>query len=92
MFFGGSKKTKMIEWAIETLGKEGSLIGTAYKEISYADAKSYALNGKCVVLPVPADFKKDYMEFTTSINNVKYEVRLQRTFEGNGSVLSARRA
>lgn len=47
LFSAASKKHQMIEWAIETLGREGSIVGTAYKEISYNDVQSYMQKSTC---------------------------------------------
>lgn len=82
-------KNKMIEWAIETLGQQGSVIGTAYKEISYDDVILYIKNNKCVMLNSIKNANNGWMDFEAKVNGNKYIVTLSRTQQGDGSVLTS---
>ncbi len=87
---GGKKKN--IEWAISNLAREGSIMGTAYNGISYNDVVSYIKENGCKVLKVTKKPRGDWIEFETTFDGKKHIVALDKTFEGNGSVLSARYA
>ncbi len=82
----------MIEWAIETLGREGSPIGTAYKEISYGDVVSYMRGPNCTLLNSIKDAQNGWVDFEANVKGQKYVVTLSRTFEGHGSVLTSEKA
>lgn len=82
----------MIDWAIETLGREGSVIGTAYKEISYGDVVSYIRSENCTLLNSIEDAQNGWLDFKVSIREQRYVVTLSRTFDGCGSVLTSEKA
>lgn len=89
LFGGSSRKNQMIDFAIKTLGEEGSIVGTAYKEISYDDVAAYIKTKNCEVLNT---IKKDWgnwIEFSAEVDGKKYTVWLDKTFEGRGSVLTS---
>lgn len=82
----------MINWALQKLGEEGSIVGTAFREISYDDVISYIKANNCKVLNVTKKPRGDWIEFLADVDGVTYTVWLDKTFEGNGSVLTSRRA
>lgn len=82
----------MINWALQKLGEEGSIVGTAFREISYDDVISYIKANNCKVLNVTKKPRGDWIEFLAYVDGVTYTVWLDKTFEGNGSVLTSRRA
>ena len=87
LFSTQKKKDQMIEWAIETLGREGSPVGTAYKEISYNDVTSYMRGANCTLLNSIKDAQNGWVDFEATVKGQKYVVTLSRTFDGYGSVL-----
>lgn len=90
LFGGSSRKNQMIDFAIKALGEEGSIIGTAYKEISYDDVASYIKAKDCKILNV---IKKDWgnwIEFSADVDGNRYTVWLDKKPEGNGSILTSR--
>lgn len=91
LFGGVSRKTQMIDWAIKKLGEESSIVGTAFKEISYDDVISYIKAKNCKVLNVTKKDRGDWIEFLADVDGETYTVWLDKTFEGNGSVLTSRR-
>jgi hypothetical protein len=82
----------MIEWAIETLGREGSALGTAFQEISYNDVASYMRGSNCTLIGSIKDPQNGWVDFEATISGQKYVVTLSRTFEGRGSVLTSEKA
>jgi len=82
----------MIEWALEELGREGSVIGTAFTEISYADVSSYLRRPSCKLLNSIKDARNGWVDFEATVKGQKYLVTLSRTFEGHGSVLTCEKA
>lgn len=92
LFGGSGRKNKMINWALQKLGEEGSIVGTAFREISYDDVISYIKANNCKVLNVTKKPRGDWIEFLADVDGVTYTVWLDKTFEGNGSVLTSRRA
>lgn len=82
----------MIEWAIETLGREGSIVGTAYKEISYDDVVSYMQNPNCRPINSIKDARNGWVDFEATVKGQRYVVTLSRTFDGHGSVLTSKKA
>lgn len=92
LFGGSGRKNKMINWALQKLGEEGSIVGTAFREISYDDVISYIKANNCKVLNVTKKPRGDWIEFLAYVDGVTYTVWLDKTFEGNGSVLTSRRA
>jgi hypothetical protein len=84
-----ARATQMIEWAIETLGKEPSVIGTAYDEISYSAVVSYVHERKCTIITRVAKPYGDWLEFQTNVRGRSYQVTLGMTHEGHGSVLTS---
>lgn len=92
LFSSRKRRDQMIEWAIETLGREGSAIGTAYEEISYNDVASYMRGSNCTLLNSIKDAQNSWVDFKASINGQKYVVTLSRTFDGRGSVLTSEMA
>lgn len=81
----------MIDWAIKTLGEDSSIVGTAYKELSYDDVAAYVKAKDCEILNV---IKKDWgnwIEFSADVEGKNYIVWLDKTFEGRGAVLTSRR-
>ena len=92
-FFPSQKrKDQMIEWSIEELGREGSVFGTAFKEISYADVSSYMRRPNCKILNTIEDAQNGWVDFEATVRGRKYLVTLSRTFEGHGSVLTSQKA
>ncbi len=91
LFGGASRKTQMIDWAIKKLGKESSIIGTAFKEISYDDVISYIKAKNCKVLNITKKDRGDWVEFLAVVDDETFTVWLDKTFEGDGSVLTSRR-
>lgn len=81
----------MIEWVIETLGGEGSDIGTAYKEISYDDLSLYMRNPNCRIINSIKDGHNGWVDFEATVKGHKYIVTLCRTFDGHGSVLTSKK-
>ncbi|WP_296125485.1 hypothetical protein [Pseudomonas sp. Ga0074129] len=92
LFSAASKKHQMIEWAIETLGREGSIVGTAYKEISYNDVQSYMQKSTCRPINSIKDAQNGWIDFEAAVKGQKYVVTLSRTFDGHGSVLTSKKA
>lgn len=92
LFSSASKKHKMIEWAIETLGREGSIVGTAYKEISYDDVQSYMQKPTCRPIKSIKDAQNGWIDFEAAVKGQKYVVTLSRAFDGHGSVLTSKKA
>jgi hypothetical protein len=90
--FGFSKETRMMMWAIQELGKQESIIGTAYKEITYNAAKTYAERKSNKIIVNGTDYKGDYIEFLTNISHVDYIVSLTESPDGRGSILTVRKA
>jgi len=82
----------MIDWALHKLGEEGSIVGTAFKEIFYDDVISYIKANNCKVLNVTRKPRGDWIEFLADVDGVSYTVWLDKTFEGNGSVLTSRKS
>lgn len=92
-FFPSQKrKDQMIEGSIEKLGREGSVVGTAFKEISYADVSSYMRRTNCKILNSIEDAQNGWVDFEATVRGRKYLVTLSRTFEGHGSVLTSQKA
>lgn len=91
LFGSAGRKTQIIGWAFRKLGEESSIIGTAFKEISYNDVISYIRAKKCMILNVAKKDRGDWIEFLADVDGETYTVWLDKTFEGNGSVLTARR-
>lgn len=91
-FSTSNKKNQMIELAIETLGGEGSVLGTAYKEISYADVLSYMQNSNCRPINSIKDAHNGWVDFEATVKGNKYVVTLSRTHDGYGSVLTSNKA
>lgn len=92
LFSSSSRKTQMIDWAIETLGREGSIMGTAYDEISYNDVISYIKTRNCQILKETVKPRGNWIEFTAAVKGRAYIVTLDKTFEGQGSVLASQPA
>lgn len=92
LFPDQKRKGQMIEWAIEELGREGSIVGTAFTEISYADVTSYMQGPNCKVLHSIKDAGNGWVDFAAVVGGQKYLVTLSRTFEGRGSVLTSEKA
>lgn len=86
------RRGEMIEWAIEELGREGSVVGTAFKRISYADVSSYMRRPNCKLLNSIKDARNGWVDFEATLRGRKYLVTLSRTFEGHGSVLTSEKA
>lgn len=84
-----AKVTQMIEWAIETLAKEPSVIGTAYKEISYDAVVAYIHERKCMIVKTIERPDADWIEFMTSVRAKTYRVSLGIAQDGTGSVLTS---
>jgi hypothetical protein len=89
LFGGASRKASMIDWAIKKLGEDSSYIGTAFKEISYDDVISYIKAKNCKVLNITKKDRGDWIEFLANVEGETYTVWLDKTFEGNGSVLTS---
>ena len=90
LFTSKNKKNQMIDCVIETLGKAGSIMGTAYDEISYDDVISYIKENNCQILNVIDKPRGKWIEFRAIVKGSTYTVTLNKTFEGSGSVLSSR--
>ncbi|TPM33545.1 hypothetical protein FJ955_02005 [Mesorhizobium sp. B2-2-2] len=89
---GGTKqKNRIISAAIQHLGTEGSVIGTAYKEISYNDVVGYIKANGCDILSVTKKPRGPWVEFLAEVEGVSYTVWLDCAFDGQGSVLTSRR-
>lgn len=84
-----AKVTQMIEWAIETLAKEPSVLGTAYKEISYDAVVAYIHERKCMIVKTIERPDADWIEFMTSVRAKTYRVSLGIAQDGTGSVLTS---
>lgn len=91
LFGGASRKNRIIDAAIKKLAENGSLIGTAFKEIDYDDVIFYIENKRCSILNIIKKDRGDWIEFVADVQGEKYTVCLNKTFEGNGAVLTARR-
>ena len=91
LFTARKRKNQMIEWAIETLGREGSAMGTAYEEISYADVVKYMRGRNCNPLNSIKNPANGWIDFEAVVKGKKYVVTLRRTFDGGGSVLTSAR-
>ncbi len=87
-----ARTTQMIEWAIETLGREPSAMGTAYDEISYSAVVSYVHERKCPIITRVAKPYGDWLEFHANVRGRSYRVTLGMTHEGQGSVLTSQPA
>lgn len=92
LFSSKSKMDRMIEMAIEHLGREGGQIGTAFKEISYDDVASYMRGPNCTPINSIKDAHNGWIDFEATVNGRKYIVTLSRTFDGFGSVLKSKKA
>jgi hypothetical protein len=90
--FGSGRKTELVERAIEHLAREGSIVGTAFKEISYRDVVDYIKLNNCRVISVRPKPRGDWIEFAANFRGTEYIVWLDKTFEGDGSVLTAKKA
>ena len=91
---GNNVKNAMIDKAIEHLGQEGSLMGTAYREISYDDVVAYVASNDCRITSStenPYHRYNGWMEFERVLSGQRYAVTLSRTHEGGGSVLTAKK-
>ena len=91
-FIKSTGKDQIIELAIEALGREGSAVGTAYKEISFADVAAYMRGQNCNVLDSIKDPANGWVDFEAIVKGQKYVVTLSRTVEGGGSVLTSAKA
>lgn len=89
--FGNSKKIAMTEFVINRVCDECSLMGAAYKEISYSDVVDYIKEKKLKIIRTVDKGGYLWIEFYYIKDGVSYSVMLDKTFEGNGSVLSSQK-
>ena len=92
LFSPKSMKVRLIEKAIEYLGREGGQLGTAVKEISYDDVVSYMRGPNCRPINSIKDPLNGWVDFEAIVNGRKYIVTVCRALDGFGSVLTAKQA
>ena len=78
-----------IESVIKHLGKTGSVVGTAYRELSFADVDNYLTEAKWNLVAAPS-YDSDWCVYERELDNQRYEVSLTSTSDGIGSVLLVR--
>ena len=88
LFGATSRNNKLIDRAIRKMGEEPSFIGTAWSEISYDDVIAYIKTRGCTIQRVIKKDQGDWISFFVDLDNTRYDVSLDKTFEGNGSVIT----
>lgn len=91
VFGRDGQNSEVISAAIKHLAKEGSIVGTAYKEISYQDVVDYVEKSGFPITAVTNKPRGRWMEFTATIGSERFVVWLDCDFNGTGSVLTSRR-
>lgn len=92
LFSPKSMKVRLIEKAIEYLGREGGQLGTAVKEISYDDVVSYMRGPNCRPINSIKNPLNGWVDFEAIVNGRNYIVTVCRAHDGFGSVLTAKKA
>lgn len=91
LFSGGGAKNSTIDRVIQHLGQEGSIMGTAYRELSYDDITNYIKSNNCRVTTSIQNPHNGWTEFEHTISGQRYQITLSRTHEGPGSVLTSKK-
>lgn len=91
LFSGGGMKNATIDRVIQQLGQQGSIMGTAYREISYDDVRKYIDTNDCRVTTPISNPHNGWMEFERTVSGQRYQVTLSRTHDGPGSVLTSKK-
>ena len=86
--FSPPSKAPIIDGAIVHLSKQPSIMGTAYKEISYSDVVEYIRERGCKIDSQVDKGNYTWYNFTATIAGKSHEVWLDKTSDGNGSVLT----
>lgn len=88
LFGGASRKNVLIDGVIRKMGEEPSFIGTAWREISYDEVITYINVRDCTIQRVVKKDRGDWISFFVDLDGVRYDVSLDKTHKGNGSVLT----
>lgn len=91
LFSGGGMKNGTIDRVIQRLGEEGSIMGTAYREISYDDVRKYIEINRCRITTSISNPHNGWMEFERVLSGQRYQVTLSRTHDRAGSVLTSKK-
>ena len=91
LFSSGGMKNATIDRAIEHLGQEGSVIGTAFRELSYVDVINYIRSNDCRITTSIENPHNGWTEFENVLAGQRYQVTLSRTHDGVGAVLTSKK-
>lgn len=84
------QRAAVIDHIIQRLADEGSIVGMAVREISYHDVLEYMQDHECRIISKVNKGGHEWIEFEVWIDGNNFVVWLDKTFEGGGSVLTAR--
>ena len=90
LFSPKMQRATVIDHIIRRLADEGSIIGMAVREISYRDVLEYMQGRECRIINQVNKGDHYWIEFEVWIGGNNFVVCLGKTFEGDGSVLTAR--
>lgn len=91
LFSFGGMNNAVIDRAIEHLGQEGSVIGTAYRELSYNDVINYIRSNNCRITTSIENPHNGWTEFERVLSGQRYQITLCRAHDGVGSVLTSKK-